>query len=120
MANKGGRKRIVLDPEEIEQLAAQGLNEAQIAANLGINWKTLQDRKLQFTEFSEALARGKAKGINAVTNALFNSAVTGNFHAQKFYLTNRDPESWKDKQTVDQNTTGTVTITIDESMKDVF
>lgn len=117
---KRGRKPIVIDPKQIEALAAQGLNEMQIASTLGINWKTLNDRKLQFREFSEALSRGKAKGIASVTNALFQQARAGHFQSAKFYLLNRDPENWQDKQKLEQESTGEVTIKIDESLKDVF
>ncbi len=40
-----GRRKIALDPTEVERLAAQGLAEYQIAEALGISQDTL-DRRL--------------------------------------------------------------------------
>lgn len=98
---KRGRKPIDIDPVEVERLAAQGLNEEQIAASLGVNWKTLKARKTKLVEFSEALKRGKAVGITQVTNALFKNALEGNVGAQIFFLKNRDPENWADKRKIE-------------------
>lgn len=117
--NPGGRPEIPVDVNQVRRLAAQGLTEEQIASVLGINWKTLAARKKKYTEFMEALQAGKALGIQAVTNAVFESAITGNFPAQKFYLCNRDKENWKDKQEIDANVDKTVTIIHYENERDL-
>jgi hypothetical protein len=100
---KPGRKAIVFDQEkidQIEQLASQGLGPYQISKALGISWDTLDRNKKKNSEIAEAIKKGKAKGLAKVTNSLFNSANDGNVTAQIFYLKNRDPDSWADRQDV--------------------
>ena len=94
-----GRPAFQITPEileKTERLAAQGLNQVQISACLGIVQKTLIEKKRYFANFSNAIKLGKAKGIGTVTNALFESAKNGSVPAQIFFLKNRDPENWKD------------------------
>ena len=82
--------------KRIESLAAQGLTEEQVYLSLGISHDTFYRMKKQNAEFSEALKKGKAKGIAVVTNALFQKAKEGNIPAMIFFLKNRDRESWSD------------------------
>ena len=94
-----GRPAFLITPEileKTERLAAQGLNQVQISACLGIVQKTLIEKKRAFSAFGNAIKIGKAKGIGTVTNALFQSAQNGSVPAQIFFLKNRDPENWKD------------------------
>ena len=100
---KPGRKAIVFDQEKIDQielLASQGLGPYQISKALGISWDTLDRNKKKNSEIAEAIKKGKAKGLAKVTNSLFNSANDGNVTAQIFYLKNRDPDNWADRQDV--------------------
>lgn len=89
---------IKIDYERAEYLAGQGLSKKQIAYCLGIGESTLYEKQKKDPEFMEALKRGQAKGLETVTNALFESAKDGNVTAQIFYLKNRDPEAWKDRR----------------------
>ena len=96
-----GRPRFEITPEileKTERLAAQGLTQVQISACLGIVQKTLIEKKRAFSEFSNAIKNGRAKGVGTITNALFESAVKGSVPAQIFYLKNRDQENWSDVQ----------------------
>ena len=96
-----GRPAFQITPEilkKTERLAAQGLTQVQISACLGIVSKTLIEKKRAFSEFSDAIKNGRAKGIGTITNALFESAVNGSVPAQIFYLKNRDQENWSDVQ----------------------
>ena len=96
-----GRPRFEITPEileKTERLAAQGLTQVQISACLGIVPKTLIEKKRAFSEFSNAIKNGRAKGVGTITNALFESAVKGSVPAQIFYLKNRDQENWSDVQ----------------------
>ena len=52
-------------------------------------------KHLQFSEFSEAIKRGKDRGIATVTSALFTKARAGDNTAMIFYLKNR--AGWQDK-----------------------
>ena len=97
---KGGRKKIVLDLEQVENLASRGLGTTQIARALGVSWDTIDRNRKRSAEFEDALKRGKAKGLAQVTNSLFTSATDGNVTAQIFYLKNQDAKTWKDRQEV--------------------
>ena len=96
-----GRPAFKITPEileKTERLAAQGLTQVQISACLGIVPKTLIEKKRAYSEFSDAIKNGRAKGVGTITNALFESAVKGSVPAQIFYLKNRDQENWSDVQ----------------------
>ena len=94
---KVGRKRIDLDLDKVERLAAQGLGTTQIARALGVSWSTIDRNRKRSANFEDAIKRGEAKGLAEVTNALFSSAQEGNVTAQIFYLKNRDTENWMDR-----------------------
>ena len=100
MANRGGNKIVITQEmlRKTEDLAAQGLNQAQIAQCLGMSHTTLSTKKGESDELFDAIKKGAARGIDTVTNALFESAQTGNITAQIFYLKNRAPEEWRDIQ----------------------
>jgi|TARA_R110000744_G_C19265801_1_gene551869 hypothetical protein len=78
-----------------ESLAAQGLTADQIASVLGMGESTLYEKQKQYPEFSEAIKKGRSKGIATITNTLFNKAKSGDNTAMIFYLKNR--AGWKDK-----------------------
>lgn len=80
-----------------EKLAAQGLTGIQIASVLGMGDRTFYEKKAKYSQFSQAIDAGRAKGIASVTNALFKKANEGDVAAQKYYLNNRDNVSWKDR-----------------------
>lgn len=124
-----------------EDYARNGLNEKQIADKLGISLSTLSEYKLKYSEFSEALKRGKRPVDAQVVNSLLertsgfkvtvNKAfkvkkiyynektgrkvkeieeivtaeeeiyVPSDTTAQIFWLKNRRPAEWKDKQIMD-------------------
>ena len=91
-----GRPEIPIDLQQVENLAARGLNEAQVAHALGIHPDTLIKRKKKYVEFSDALKRGQAKGIAKIANALFEQGMSGQTAAAIFYMKNR--AGWTDKQ----------------------
>ena len=94
---KGGRKKIVLDLEQVENLASRGLGTTQIARAMGVSWNTIDRNRKRSVDFEDAIKRGKAKGLAQVTNSLFTSATDGNVTAQIFYLKNQDAKTWKDR-----------------------
>ena len=117
-----------LEPQNlilIEGWARDGLTEAQIAHNMGINVKTLWKWKNDYNPIGNALKNGKEVADYEVENALFKSAVgffveeqedkidmKGNvvpttkrryvppsITAQIFWLKNRRTDKWRDKPT---------------------
>ena len=83
--------------EQAKNLARQGLTKEQIASCLGISYQTLQRKEKAYSQFSQAIADGKAEGIQTITNALFDKASEGDVPAIKYFLNNRDNDNWKDK-----------------------
>ena len=99
---KVGRPRFEITPEvceKVENLSAQGLTVEQISLVLGINKSTLFDKQNEYPDFSDALKRGRGKGIANVTNALYQKATVDRDNtAIIFYLKNR--AGWVDKQEI--------------------
>ena len=99
---KVGRPRFEITPEvceKVENLSAQGLTVEQISLVLGLNKSTMFDKQNEYSDFSDALKRGRGKGIANVTNALYEKATVDKDNtAMIFYLKNR--AGWVDKQEV--------------------
>ena len=112
---------------QVEAWCRDGLIEAQIATNLGISVATLEVYKHDHPEFVEALKRGKEVVDIQVENKLFKRAmgyeydevktvvddegkvtvtktikeVVPDTTAQIFWLKNRKPKQWRDKQDIE-------------------
>lgn len=119
----------------IEEWAKSGLIDAQIAKKIGIAPQTLCEWARRFPSFSEALKRGKKPVDDEVENALLKSALGFEYEetiteiveqadgtqrkqikrikrysppsntAQIFWLKNRRPEKWREKQMPIEDTT---------------
>lgn len=125
--------------KQVEAWSRDGLVQQQIADNLGISIDTLILYKKQYSEFSEALKRGKEVIDMEVENAMLNKAmgftvivkksykvkdviyedgrkvreserieivdeeqyIPPDTTAQIFWLKNRKPAEWRDKQNVE-------------------
>lgn len=79
--------------------ARNGLEQQQIAHNIGITPKTLCTWKNQYPEIKKAIAVGKEVADLAIENALFSKALRGDTGAMIFYLKNRKPKEWRDRPT---------------------
>ena len=82
----------------LEGWARDGLTDEQIAKNMGISVKTLFNWKTSYLPILQALKKGKEIVDYEVENALLSSALEGNTTAQIFWLKNRRPDKWRDKQ----------------------
>lgn len=89
----------------LEGWARDGLTDEQIAKNMGISAKTLWDWKNKHSNICNALKKGKEVVDYEVENALLSSALEGNTTAQIFWLKNRRPDKWRDKQKEETDTT---------------
>ena len=83
---------------QVQEMASRGLTVAQIASCLGISETTLYKKQNEYAEFMDAIKRGRAEGINQVSNALFEKAKQGNVTAMIYYLKTRDRENWGENQ----------------------
>lgn len=115
---------------EIEAWKRDGLTDEQIFKNLGISRDTFYKYKEKYSDFSEAIKKGKEVADIEVENALFKRAIgykykevikevkeidgkkstyvkevikemPGDVAAQIFWLKNRKSNKWKDKQDID-------------------
>ncbi len=100
----------------LESWARDGLTEVQMAENIGISARTLLNWKKRSIPIFLALKKGKEVSDYQVENALFKSALEGNVTAQIFWLKNRKPEQWRDKQ--DQKVDLTEAVKIIDSIGD--
>ena len=79
-------------------MASNGLTVAQISVCLGISESTLYAKQGEYKEFMDAIKKGRAEGLNQVSNALFEKATQGNVTAMIYYLKVRDRENWGENQ----------------------
>mgnify|MGYP003652915196 FL=1 len=102
--NPMGRPRFEVTPEvlkEVEEMAGRGLTISQMASCLGISPATIYNKQSEYLEFLETIKKGKAIGLQKVTNALFeNATVERDNVAIIYYLNNRDKENWSNKHEV--------------------
>lgn len=89
----------------LEGWARDGLTDEQIAKNIGITLSTFYEWKKKYSDISESLKKGKEVVDYEVENALLSSALEGNTTAQIFWLKNRRPDKWRDKQKEETDTT---------------
>ena len=104
MAN--GKYKKWLEPDGLLLISAwarDGLIDEQIANNMGISRSTLNEWKKKYSDISDALKRGKEVVDIEVENALYKAAIEGNITAIIFWLKNRKPEKWRDKQQVEMS-----------------
>lgn len=111
---------------KIEGWARDGLTDEQIAEKMGIGYSTLQTWKTKYQDIQDSLKKGKEVVDRQVENALLQRALgyeytettreyipeLGEMHvtkkvtkqvapdttAQIFWLKNRKPQEWRDKQ----------------------
>ena len=117
---------------KIEGWARDGLTDEQIAEKMGIGYSTLQTWKTKYQDIQDSLKKGKEVVDRQVENALLQRALgyeytettreyipeLGEMHvtkkvtkqvapdttAQIFWLKNRKPQEWRDKQERIDNT----------------
>ena len=115
--------------QQLEDWARLGLSDVQIAHNMGIHPSTLYEYYQRFKEISDAIKRGKVVADYYVENALYKSATGFDYDeiayetdkktgkkveikrvtkhmppsntAQIFWLCNRKPLEWRQKQQVE-------------------
>lgn len=128
--------------ERLRQLTADGATDAEIAKVIGCAKKTLYEWR-RSPEFREATAAGKAVADQKVEDSLFRRACgydvrettteySGGIEVAKtvrtkhippdttaiiFWLKNRRPDEWRDRQKVELEQTEPVRITLGDDVK---
>lgn len=97
----------------VEGWARDGLTDEQIAHNMGIAYSTLRKWRDTYEALSAALKKGEEVVDFEVENALFKNAIGGDTTAQIFWLKNRRPGKWRDKQNIE------VSRPIDDTIKEL-
>lgn len=127
---------------KIEGWARDGLTDEQIAHNIGINVATIYEWKKRFPEIDNALKKGKEVVDIQVENALLKRALGYEYEetkviveadgkkrvervkkhvlpdvtAQIFWLKNRRPDKWRDRQDIYHD--GSMGVTIIDDIDD--
>ena len=99
----------------IEGWARDGVTMDGIAENLGISKTTLYKYIKKHSVLEKAIKNGKEVIDYAVENALLKKALGGDTTAQIFWLKNRKPRNWRDKQEIEHS--GEVGVTIVDDVK---
>lgn len=97
------RQKIEIDLQKVEDLAAQGLTFEQIAICLGTTDRTLFNRRKESSEVSEAIKRGRERGVALAASQLQNLIAQGNLGAVIFYL--KAKGGWTEKQVIETKET---------------
>jgi len=106
----------------ISNCAQIGMDDKEISRLLGVHVRTLQNRVRQIPELEESLMAGRAKATQMIVSQMFRAAMGGHIYQEViesidktgarsvrvvtreappnpllmiFWLTNRDPETWK-------------------------
>lgn len=126
-----GKYEYWLSPDgllRLEAYARDGLTDEQIAHNMGVSTATLYNYKRDHLEILEALKKGKEVVDIQVENALLKRALGYSYEekkvevseegtkvtktikevvpdttAQIFWLKNRRPDRWRDKQDIEHS-----------------
>src|SRR5262245_26852560 len=102
------RPKIEIDISRVEELAAQGLSQAEICLVIGISEDTLTRRKQDNAVVAEAIKSGKAKAASEIANRLYQMAKQGDLGAIVWWEKTRRGLSDK----VQQEQSGGLTIKI--------
>lgn len=88
-------------PKLAELFYAMGGIDKDFAVFVGVTEPTIYNWKNKHKEFADALRLGKLSPDSKVEAALYHSAMEGSNLAQIFWLKNRQPGKWRDKQELD-------------------
>lgn len=102
----------------IEGMARDGLTDEQMSKKIGISLSTFYEWSNRFSEFSEALKKGRAPIDYEVENKLLELCRAGDKTAIIFWLKNRRPDLWKDRRDKDENTDKAIVVKLDDSLLD--
>lgn len=86
-------------------LLSSGVPCMAAARAVKIHYTTVVDHRRRDPEFAEAEEQARLGAVEAIEDALFQAAASGNVPAIKFFLTNRAPDRWRDTAAVSVSAT---------------
>jgi len=89
------RKKVKIDPKEIEKLAPY-LKQEQIAGYLGLSVDYLRERFRKEPELNTAYQKGRQRCISEIAESLISKARSGDLGAMIFYL--KTQARWSETQ----------------------
>jgi transposase-like protein len=92
--------------------AQEGLTVEQIAQRIGVNQATLYDWCKVHPELNEALKTTREEADSKVVQSLYKKALAGDTTAMIFWLKNRQPAKWREKQEIETTVMGDVAVAI--------
>lgn len=84
--------------QQAARMAHAGMTDAEIASELSISVATLYNWMSDRPDFLEAIRSAKHAPDERVKRSLFDQALAGNTTAQIFWLKNRRPQEFRDRQ----------------------
>lgn len=93
--------------DAISAMCRSGATLDNLAEKFKVNVGTIHEYKNKFPDFNNAIRSNNEIADFTVENALYNNAIEGNLSAQIFWMKNRQPKRWRDKQHVFQTSTVT-------------
>jgi orotate phosphoribosyltransferase-like protein len=102
-----------IDLKQVESLASLGLTDEEIAKVLDISRTTLHYYKKK-PKFLNTIKKGKLKADVQITKSLYEKAKSGDTTAMIFWLKNRRPDKWRDKQDIDAIVKGKISYEVSE------
>ena len=95
------RYNILFHPKLAELFYSAGGIDREFADFLNITEMTLNNWKKRYKEFGASIKLGKLDPDSKIVSALYRSALAGSNTAQIFWLKNRRPVDWREKQDIE-------------------
>jgi len=100
------------------ELLRKGFSRNEACKQAGISLSNLIKYIARDEEIRNAITEAELEACEKIENALYKSALEGNFQAQKFWLCNRAPDRWKDVSSRSSRDSGSASIEV--HVKNVF
>tara|TARA_R110002020_G_scaffold144145_2_gene317050 strand:+ start:13490 stop:13852 length:363 start_codon:yes stop_codon:yes gene_type:complete len=102
--NKPGQPTLYKEEynEQVVKLCLLGSTDKDLADFFNVAESTINNWKISHPEFLESIKEGKQKADCDVAQSLYNKAINGDTVAALFWLKNRKPDKWRDKQEIKQ------------------